>query len=187
MASAKSKRPGGNPGAEGVTSEKRAFHTTSPAAVPAAPRQGPAGNLIALFAEKWPACFFVYEKRRRPLAIGIHEQIISAFDGVASSRVLIQRALAIYVNNFGYLRQIKAGRDRIGLGGEPAGVVTAEEEHHSAPRLAACKQRRKSKKKKSRQPPEPAIHHLAKTPRTTSIHSANAAKPRLSLRKEVAS
>ena len=40
---------------------------------------------IELLAEHWPQAFFIYEVRRRPLAIGIREALLAALDGAGSS------------------------------------------------------------------------------------------------------
>jgi sRNA-binding protein len=44
--------------------------------------------------------------------------------------------LAIYCTSIAYLRQMREGAARIGLDGEPAGVVTADEAEDAARRLA---------------------------------------------------
>ena len=40
-----------------------------------------ARNLIAALADLFPAAFTVYEQRRRPLKIGIHDDILAAAGG----------------------------------------------------------------------------------------------------------
>ena len=64
-------------------------------------------------------------------------------------------AISDYVNNVEYLGRMKAGRERIGLDGEPAGIITVEEEERARAKLAS------------------------------TLHPANAAKPRLTLRRAV--
>jgi sRNA-binding protein len=61
-----------------------------------------------LLAETWPACFFVYERRRRPLALGIHHHILAVLDGALTPQEL-RRALRYHVGNTWYLRAIVAG------------------------------------------------------------------------------
>jgi ProQ/FINO family len=55
---------------------------------------------IALLAETWPACFSVYERRRRPLKPGIHRDILAALDGATTSQEL-RRALGLYTQTVG--------------------------------------------------------------------------------------
>jgi ProP effector len=85
-------------------------------------RRKRATAIIAILAERYPHAFAVYEARRRPLKIGIYDDI-EGFDGRD-----LALALMIYKNSFGYLTQMRAGVDRIGLDGRPAGSVTEEEE-----------------------------------------------------------
>jgi ProP effector len=97
---------------------------------------------IRLLAETWPACFSVYERRRRPLALGIHHGILAALDGAVTPQEL-RRALRFYVGNTYYLRMMIAGAARIDLDGCPAGTVSAEEAATAAARLATHKRRRR--------------------------------------------
>jgi sRNA-binding protein len=82
--------------------------------------------VLELLAETWPAAFSVYENRRRPLRIGIHTEILAALDG-AITPIELRAALGCYVANPVYRARLVAGAVRIGLGGQPAGVVTPEQ------------------------------------------------------------
>ena len=86
--------------------------------------------VIALLAERWPCTFSIHEKKRRPLKIGIHLEIISALDG-AITRVELSRALGCYVANAVYLSRLREGAKRVALDGEPSGTVTAAQENHA--------------------------------------------------------
>jgi sRNA-binding protein len=168
------------------------------------PGTRPAEILITMFAERWPACFHVYEKRRRPLAIGIHKEIIAALDGVAD-KTAIENALAFYVGNFSYLGKIKAGRERIALDGKPAGAVTDEEERNAIPRIMARKRRKEAKFKERQAAQQPTATiglngkitqageqpsaapgldgQIIQAPASSHGTNPNAAKPRLTLRR----
>jgi sRNA-binding protein len=118
----------------------------TPTTQPAARRRNLAAvAAITLLAETWPACFSVYEGRRRPLKLGIHHGILAVLDGAITPREL-KNALRHYVGNRCYLRRLITGAPRIDLDGNPAGVVTAEEAAAAAAKLAAyaaaAKQRR---------------------------------------------
>ena len=97
---------------------------------------------LDLLCETFPACFQRYERRRRPLKIGIHVDILAALDGVITPQEL-GLALAIYVGNKVYRSGLVAGAVRIDLNGQPCGAVTIEQAApvppHSprAPRRAA--------------------------------------------------
>jgi hypothetical protein len=82
--------------------------------------------VLELLAETWPAAFSIYEDRRRPLKIGIHTEILAGLDG-AITAIALRIALGCYVANPVYRSRLVAGTVRIGLDGEPAGVVTAEQ------------------------------------------------------------
>ena len=98
-------------------------------------RAAAARALIEKLAERWPRCFSVYEKRRRPLKLGIHHDILAAFDGSVTPADL-SNAMRYYVGNRGYLRYCREGVDRIGLDGEPAGKVSAKEAGNAVAILA---------------------------------------------------
>jgi ProP effector len=82
--------------------------------------------VLELLAETWPACFSIYEQRRRPLKLKIHLDIIAILDGAVTPAEL-SRALRYYCRNRFYLRGLRAGAVRIDLDGNPAGVVTENE------------------------------------------------------------
>ena len=90
--------------------------------------------MITLLEERFPACFAVLERRRRPLKIGIHQDIIAAV-GVAPAE--LGRALQRYTRSDGYLRQAQTrrgadrsrrpcGRRRDGRRGEGAQAMLAK-------------------------------------------------------------
>ena len=90
-------------------------------------RQRVAAAVIELLAERWPACFFVYEQHRRPLKIGIRDDILAAIDEIAVSKRGLRRAMRSYVGNEVYCSRLVVGAERIGLDGQPAGIVTREQ------------------------------------------------------------
>ena len=90
---------------------------------------------IELLAERWPATFSLLETKRKPLAIGIHNDILGALDGVVSPAEL-STALGCYVGNPRYLKRLKKGAVRFGLDGAPAGIVTPEQALHAQFALA---------------------------------------------------
>ena len=90
-------------------------------------RQRVAAAVIELLAERWPACFFVYEQHRRPLKIGIRDDILAALDEIAVSKRGLRRAMRSYVGNEVYCSRLVVGAVRIDLDGQPAGIVTREQ------------------------------------------------------------
>jgi sRNA-binding protein len=65
----------------------------------------------------------VYQARRRPLKVGIHEDIVAALGDAIEPREL-KAALAYYTRNVAYLRHMLHGAWRIDLAGNPAGEVS---------------------------------------------------------------
>jgi hypothetical protein len=86
------------------------------------------------------AVLAIYGARRRPLKIGIHADIAAALDGAITPSEL-GVALRFYTDNEGYLRALR-GVPRIGLDGEPAGVVTESEAQHAKALLIARRQKK---------------------------------------------
>src|SRR5262245_33566 len=76
--------------------------------------------------EEFPRSFSVAEKDRRPLRVGVYHELLEAF-GDCVGEFALSAALGSYCNSIGYLKRCRRGRVRIGLGGEPAGAVSAAE------------------------------------------------------------
>jgi len=83
-------------------------------------------SAIDLLAELFPKTFSRFEQRRRPLKVGIRADLLAALDG-AITPVELAHALTCYTANLWYLDSLRAGAVRVGLDGEPAGIVTPEE------------------------------------------------------------
>jgi ProP effector len=92
-------------------------------------------ELIARLAETWPQTFFVYQKRRRPLALKIHIEVLSALGDITPRQ--LSAAFRVYCGNYEYLRACREGAGRVDLDGNVVGVVSAEEAQLCASRVAA--------------------------------------------------
>jgi len=79
--------------------------------------------IITMLATRWPATFAVLETRRRPLKIGIHVDVMAA-GGFEEPE--LRAALRAYTVNVAYRRNLVTGARRVGLDGQPAGIVTPE-------------------------------------------------------------
>src|SRR4051794_18357901 len=79
-------------------------------------RRSAALAAIALLSELYPRCFFVLERRRLPLKLGIRADLVRA---VAASGALepheLNLALSFYCRNSGYLRALRTGAARVDL------------------------------------------------------------------------
>jgi ProP effector len=98
----------------------------------------PVTAILELLVARWPRAFSIYEARRRPLKIGVHLDILAALDGAVTPDDL-ERASRVYTANKVYRARCVAGAVRIGLDGEPAGVVTETEAKWSAATARAAK------------------------------------------------
>ena len=102
--------------------------------------QARAHAAIAQLTERFPAVFT--QTGRRPLKIGIHGELLAlGFD-----RKLVVVALRSYCGSSGYLSALRDGAARIGLDGQPTGVVTAEEEKIAAAQLTGKLARAKNRR-----------------------------------------
>ena len=81
---------------------------------------------LQMLCEKFPAAFFVYEQRRKPLKIGIHHDIAARLGDEVDPKQLRLMMRQYFVNRF-YQAAVKEGAVRIDLVGQPASVITAEE------------------------------------------------------------
>ena len=92
-------------------------------------------DTITALAEAFPQCFAVFEQRRRPLKLGIHNDVLGALDG-AITPAECAAALHFYTGNYCYLRACREGASRVDLNGGVVGHVSAEEAAHAKQRLA---------------------------------------------------
>ena len=98
-------------------------------------------GVISLLAEKWPCCFSIPYSQRRPLKLGIREDVLAALGG-ATSAGKVSAALRWYVSSPEYQRWLVHGAWRVDLNGKPAGIVSQEGEAHARAQLAAIEAKR---------------------------------------------
>jgi ProP effector len=82
-------------------------------------------RVLELLAAKYPRAFFTEEKMRRPLALGIYNDLMDALPGVRQDA--LRDALRHYVSSRAYLVKCKLGAARVGLDGERSGEVSDRE------------------------------------------------------------
>lgn len=85
-----------------------------------------AGAVIDLLCELYPKAFVRYERRRRPLKVGITGDLLKALEGAVTEEELAL-ALRCYCANAVYRGRLKAGAVRIDLNGDQAGEVAVEQ------------------------------------------------------------
>jgi ProP effector len=82
--------------------------------------------IISTLGATFPKAFFQYERRRKPIKLGIHRDIAALLPTLSTKE--IGAAMGAYVHNHFYRSACtKAGAARIDLNGDAAGVVTPEE------------------------------------------------------------
>jgi ProP effector len=86
-----------------------------------------------------PPSFFVEHELRRPLKIGIREDIIAQHPELQPS--VIVSALQNYTRCVPYWSTLKAGAARIDLNGNVAGQVTLEDEQAAKVKIAKGERR----------------------------------------------
>jgi len=116
--------------------------------------------VLELLCERFPKTFFLFERRRRPLKLGIRDDIIAAL-GDAIEPKLLGAALRRYTTNLFYLRAQQQGASRIDLTGNVAGEVSEEEAKQAIARKAYGRPVRKAAAVKptvpeTPPPPEPS-------------------------------
>jgi len=94
-------------------------------------RAAQAAQTIASLADRFPAAFAVYAARRKPLKIGIFDDLLAATAGSIPADDL-EFPLQRYTRSNEYLAACHAGAIRLDLEGNPAGVVTANEARWAA-------------------------------------------------------
>jgi len=104
--------------------------------------------IISMLCEKFPHAFFMFEQRRRPLALGIHKEVALAMPTLTKEQ--ISAAMRSYVANIAYCRACREGAARVNLMGHEVGVVTAAEADNAAARIEGIKAARKSQRGRRR-------------------------------------
>lgn len=96
--------------------------------------------LLEEWYRRYPQTFF--KGHTRPLKVGIDAELAKREPW---SDKLIRRALACYVNLPRYLKAVRAGVERVGLDGQPAGRISEQEAHHARAKREALQARQRDK------------------------------------------
>ena len=96
-------------------------------------------EIIAFLAEQFPRCF-ILEGEAKPLKIDIFKELSEALaDSGKVSKTQLRQALRQYTSNWRYLHGCREGAQRVGLDGEPCGLLEAEHVEYAAQKLAEAK------------------------------------------------
>jgi sRNA-binding protein len=100
--------------------------------------------ILVLLAKRWPRCFKLESRRRKPLAVGIRAEIEQQLPEIDPR--LLRRALSFYVASMGYQRaSMVAGAVRVALDGNASGMVTAEQANKAILKVAALAEKQQSR------------------------------------------
>jgi sRNA-binding protein len=114
---------------------------------------------IALLAQSFPRCFSIFEQRRRPLKIGIREDLLARLGG-ALTEIELRQGLRAYTGNRRYRERLLAGAPRFDLDGNPVCMVTPEEEADARKKLAAV-EAKAAAREQAQKAPQPKRDGLA--------------------------
>jgi ProP effector len=103
---------------------------------------------IDKLVELFPNCFFREDPLRRPLKIGIRDDIFARQTGLRPD--VITSALRTYVRSVSYWVLLTSGTPRIDLDGNVAGEVTIEDEQNAQRKIAKAGRRAKAEEEKGR-------------------------------------
>jgi ProP effector len=116
-----------------ISLESRKVEAETPTKSPHPYSREAAKSIIATLAQLFPRTFTAEQwEPHGPLAIGIGQQLIEL--GIITRAE--GKALWYYTKRFKYLESIVFGVHRIGLDGEPAGVVDEDQAHQARKTLA---------------------------------------------------
>jgi ProP effector len=94
-----------------------------------------AAATIRTLATLFPLAFFTAQHERRPLKIGIADDLLIATANVVEPSAL-RLALRVYAGASGYLQNCRQGAPRLDLDGDACGCVSAGEAQHAMEVLA---------------------------------------------------
>jgi sRNA-binding protein len=107
-------------------------------------------STISLLCETYPECFHIDGIKRKPLAIGVHTQILEQMGGAITKEDLAD-SLRHYTSDIGYLRNsCIVGIRRIGLDGTKGDAVTEKQREHYVKMVEAVYTKWKAQKKAKR-------------------------------------
>ena len=109
----------------------------------------PPQSIIEFLASRYPNTFYVYERRRKPLKVGIYDDIVADL-GDTIPKSDLARALRSYTGNSYYLTAFKEGAARRDLNGIAVGTVTDKQVRHAQrqlQRIAEAQRRRQEASK----------------------------------------
>jgi ProP effector len=98
---------------------------------------------LSVLRERFPAAFAdLNDRRRQPLKVGIHADIVAALPELDAAA--IRCAMRFYVCGFRYQYSVVEGAARIDLNGNAVGIVSADEAEHARLTVQGVKAKRRA-------------------------------------------
>ena len=116
-----------------------------------------------MLCREFPQCFVMFERPRRPLNVGILDDILARL-GDRIERQQLGPALRFYTGNVFYRRAQRAGTPRIDLDGNESGTVSEADAASAAAAVSQHKAARRAKQPKTAGPLEPAPTAVVSAP-----------------------
>lgn len=133
--------------------------------------------VLELLFERFPNCFVRFERRRRPLKVGLHLDLLRALDGEVTAAEL-SHALSVYTGNLRYLDACKIGAGRIDLAGNVVGEVLRRHAAQASEQWARRAQRQAARRAQQDKERAEAAKAAAKALFQSSIAGLRAAGQR---------
>jgi len=132
-------------------------------------------DLVALLAEKFPACFSLTGPAK-PLKVGIFQDLAERLQETPEiSKTSLRQALRLYTSSWRYLDAIKEGAHRVDLDGVEGEVIDAQQAEHAATSLTESRAKA-AEARKVRQQAERAKARAARAEKAPEAKRADAAE-----------
>lgn len=105
-------------------------------------------NVRTMLVEQFPNAFKGFKEPKKPLKVGIYNDIRKVMPELSGKT--LHAVLADYTGGPTYLEGLKAGRQRVGLDGHPAGEVTPNTEIYAQQRAEHIRQQREMRREKDK-------------------------------------
>jgi sRNA-binding protein len=141
-------------------------------------RTGDAIAVIHLLAERWPNTFYVEVKKRKPLKVGIFQELKAAASDIDPK--MLRLALRVYTTSRAYLFACAKGHKRVDLSGNAVEEISREDQTRAAEILEA-RQKKEEARAEVRKADEERLKKKKKAKQAVP-KVVNASKPLLKLK-----
>lgn len=122
---------------------------------------------IEALQERWAKAFFLPQHLRRPLKVGIRQDIVAA--GFDATPAELSSAMRVYCNNRFYMARLRPNVLRIDLNGEPAGFVNSIDAKRADDELMRRRVKAEARRQVARLPVHGSPAPTSEKPRRLSL------------------